>query len=330
MRICVTGGAGFIGSHFVKRVLAAGDEVVVLDKLTYSGNMANLDGCDVRFVRGDIVDPDAVAEAADRLRRDRQLRRGDARRPLDPRGRRLPAHERDRDERAARLCAAGGHPARPRLDGRGLRRRRARRVVPRGRSAAPLEPVLRGQGRRRPARPRARPHLRRRRAHHARLEHVRPEPVPGEDPPALRHERARRRAAPALRRRQAGARLALRRRPLRRDRARATPGRGGRGLQRRRRRGGREPRDHAPRPRADRRGRVADPPRRRPPRPRPALLPRHDEAGGPRLGQALDARGRPPRDGRWYRDNRAWWEQIKQSDDYRAYYEKQYAARLAG
>jgi dTDP-glucose 4,6-dehydratase len=64
MRICVTGGAGFIGSHFVKRMLAAGDEVVVLDKLTYSGNMANLDGCDVRFVRGDIVDPEAVSEAA--------------------------------------------------------------------------------------------------------------------------------------------------------------------------------------------------------------------------------------------------------------------------
>jgi dTDP-glucose 4,6-dehydratase len=31
----------------------------------------------------------------------------------------------------------------------------------------------------------------------------------------------------------------------------------------------------------------------------------------------------------WYRDNRAWWERIKQSDDYRAYYEKQYAARFA-
>ena len=30
----------------------------------------------------------------------------------------------------------------------------------------------------------------------------------------------------------------------------------------------------------------------------------------------------------WYRDNRTWWERIKQSDDYRAYYEKQYAARL--
>jgi dTDP-glucose 4,6-dehydratase len=64
MRICVTGGAGFIGSHFVKRLLAGGDEVVVLDKLTYSGNRANLEGCDVRFVQGDIADPEAVSEAA--------------------------------------------------------------------------------------------------------------------------------------------------------------------------------------------------------------------------------------------------------------------------
>jgi len=64
MRILVTGGAGFIGSHFVKRLLAAGEVVVVLDKLTYSGNRANLEGCDVEFVQGDICDPDAVAEAA--------------------------------------------------------------------------------------------------------------------------------------------------------------------------------------------------------------------------------------------------------------------------
>jgi dTDP-glucose 4,6-dehydratase len=45
-RYLVTGGAGFIGSHFVKRVL--GDlpqaRVVVLDKLTYAGNLDNLKG----------------------------------------------------------------------------------------------------------------------------------------------------------------------------------------------------------------------------------------------------------------------------------------------
>ncbi len=63
MRILVTGGAGFIGSHFVKRLVAAGDEVVVLDKLTYSGNRANLEGVEHEFHEGDIVDPAAVAAA---------------------------------------------------------------------------------------------------------------------------------------------------------------------------------------------------------------------------------------------------------------------------
>jgi dTDP-glucose 4,6-dehydratase len=64
VRILVTGGAGFIGSHFAKRLAAAGDEVVVLDKLTYSGNRANLEGADVELVVGDICDAEAVAEAA--------------------------------------------------------------------------------------------------------------------------------------------------------------------------------------------------------------------------------------------------------------------------
>ena len=64
MRVLVTGGAGFIGSHFVKRLAAAGAEVVVLDKLTYAGNPANLDGVDAELVVGDIGDPDAVARAA--------------------------------------------------------------------------------------------------------------------------------------------------------------------------------------------------------------------------------------------------------------------------
>ncbi len=64
MRVLVTGGAGFIGSHFAKRLREAGDDVRVLDKLTYSGNPANLEGTGIELVVGDICDPDAVAEAA--------------------------------------------------------------------------------------------------------------------------------------------------------------------------------------------------------------------------------------------------------------------------
>ena len=40
MRLLVTGGAGFIGSNFVHRALARGDEVTVYDALTYAGNPA--------------------------------------------------------------------------------------------------------------------------------------------------------------------------------------------------------------------------------------------------------------------------------------------------
>jgi dTDP-glucose 4,6-dehydratase len=62
VRVLITGGAGFIGSHFVKRMLATGDDVVVLDKFTYAGNAANLPaGTDCR--RGDI----AVREDVDQI-----------------------------------------------------------------------------------------------------------------------------------------------------------------------------------------------------------------------------------------------------------------------
>ncbi len=62
MRILITGGAGFIGSNFIRSLLARDtcDEVINLDALTYAGNLENL--ADLaqhpryRFVRGDIVD----------------------------------------------------------------------------------------------------------------------------------------------------------------------------------------------------------------------------------------------------------------------------------
>ena len=68
-RVLVTGGAGFIGSNFVHHLLENHPdyEVVVLDKLTYAGNMKNLEGAlaspRLRFVRADICDP-AAGEAA--------------------------------------------------------------------------------------------------------------------------------------------------------------------------------------------------------------------------------------------------------------------------
>jgi dTDP-glucose 4,6-dehydratase len=67
MRLLVCGGAGFIGSTFVRlRLREHGDEVTVLDKLTYAGRKENLHDVidEIRFVHGAIEDPSAVAEAA--------------------------------------------------------------------------------------------------------------------------------------------------------------------------------------------------------------------------------------------------------------------------
>ncbi|HMC70629.1 MAG TPA: GDP-mannose 4,6-dehydratase, partial [Mycobacteriales bacterium] len=72
MRLLVTGGAGFIGSHYVRTLLSGGypgandAEVTVFDKLTYAGNLANLspvkDNPRYTFVQGDILDGDLLDE----------------------------------------------------------------------------------------------------------------------------------------------------------------------------------------------------------------------------------------------------------------------------
>ena len=61
----VTGGAGFIGSHFVDEAIQHGHKVIVLDKLTYAGNRAHLSMAEktgnLTFVEGDICDATLVA-----------------------------------------------------------------------------------------------------------------------------------------------------------------------------------------------------------------------------------------------------------------------------
>ncbi len=65
MKELITGGAGFIGTNFVRywREKYPGDHLRVLDKLTYAGHKENLSGLDIEFVQGDICDPKIVAQA---------------------------------------------------------------------------------------------------------------------------------------------------------------------------------------------------------------------------------------------------------------------------
>jgi len=73
-RLLVTGGAGFIGSNFVRMVLSEhGDCFVVnLDKLTYAGNLENLAGFldhpNHKFIKGDICEGSSVEEIIDRYK----------------------------------------------------------------------------------------------------------------------------------------------------------------------------------------------------------------------------------------------------------------------
>ena len=68
--ILVTGAAGFIGSNFVEYMLKKHEDynIVVIDKLTYAGNLVNLSnvGDKISFIKGDICDFKLVEEIFDK------------------------------------------------------------------------------------------------------------------------------------------------------------------------------------------------------------------------------------------------------------------------
>src|SRR4051812_27889608 len=65
MRVLIAGGCGFLGSAFARRLAAVGEELVVIDRLTDFGNLANLEGVPHEFVHGDIADKVTATGAAD-------------------------------------------------------------------------------------------------------------------------------------------------------------------------------------------------------------------------------------------------------------------------
>ena len=217
MRILVTGGAGFIGSHYVRTLLRRarrgriGATVTVLDKLTYSGNRANLDAGRGRPAatassRATSATPQLVDERDARPRRGGALRRRVARRPVDRRARPTFVHDQrarhpDAARRgAARTASAASCTSPP------------TRSTARSSEGSWTEDVAAGAelARTPPRRPaRDLIALAYHRTHgldvvrHPLLQQLRALPVPGEGHPAVRHQPARRRAGAAVRRRRA-------------------------------------------------------------------------------------------------------------------------------
>ena len=271
MTILVTGGAGFIGSNFVLDWLASvGEPVLNLDALTYAGNLHNLDALkgDARhvFVQGDIGDralvdrllaehrPRAVLHFAAESHVDRSIHGPGEFMRTNVMG------------TFTLLEAARGYwSALPAADKaafrfhhvshrRGLRLARARRTgLHRDALLRAEQPVLGEQGRERPPGARLAPHLRPAGADDQLLEQLRPLSLPREADPADDRQRAGRQAAAGVRRRPAGARLALRGRPCQRDPRGAGRRPRRRDLQHRRLEREGQPRDRAHRLRAARR-----------------------------------------------------------------------------
>ena len=192
MRVLVTGGAGFIGSHFVRRLAAGGDEVVVLDKLTYAGNRANLEGVEHEFHQRRHRRPGGG----------RARPRGAARRSsTSPPRRTSTARSSGRRSSSSPTCSArrccsttrvstGSGSCRSRPTRSTATSRSTRRRAPRTRRCAPSSPYSASKA---GGDLQVLAYVRTYGVdalHHARREHLRPAPVPGEVPAALHHERA--------------------------------------------------------------------------------------------------------------------------------------------
>ena len=336
MRVLVTGGAGFIGSHFVQPPASRrARTVVVLDKLTYAGNRGQSRGRRARVPsQGDIATPTTSSQA--RARAATRSSTSPPRRTSTARSSARPTSSRteffgtqvllERGARARRRALRAG------LDRRGLRRprwtaglrarttrsgRRARTGVARPAATCRCSAYV--------------AHVRRQRARsRAASNTYGPNQYPEKLIPLFVTNAIDGEHAAGVRRRPPDPRLAPRRGSLRRHRARAARGRrrarsttsaARRSAEHRRRRRDPRPARREPRPAAAREG---------PPRPRPPLRDRHVQAARPRLGAAAVASRTAPRATvAWYRDNREWWEPIK-SGEFEAYYGQQYAARLAG
>ena len=194
MKLLVTGGAGFIGSAYVRRRLEAhpGDEVRVLDKLTYAGRRENLAGLErIELVEGDIGDRDVVRAAVDgcdaivnfaaETHVDRSIEAPGEFIQTDVYGT-FVLLEAARDAGIRHLQISTDEVYGSVEDGSFTE------IV----AARSLLPLFGLEGRRRPARRRLPKHLRLRRADRPRLQQLRAPPVPGEADPALHPERARR------------------------------------------------------------------------------------------------------------------------------------------
>ena len=201
MRWLVTGGLGFIGSHFIRLALRERPrlEIVNLDAMTYAGNPANLRDVEgdsrYRFLRGNICDAAAVREALDggvdaivnfaaETHVDRSIAEPESFLRTDALGS-LVLLQALRERADSALSSS--------FDRRSLRRRAIRRIG-RKRSAAPAQSVCGEQGRGRSTRSRLPRDVRFAGRRHARQQHVWAESVSGEDRAALRHESDRRTA----------------------------------------------------------------------------------------------------------------------------------------